>query len=160
VHRFARAAMVLADHGMGQEGIVLNRVILEHAIVLHWIIARGDDGIDAMLANQSKKMRKWLEKTRDTALEVPQDIAGEITASLEGIDETKAASIFSDICKQVGCEDLYGVYGIWSQTVHPSASTSGVYIDPSGSLQLTPRSTHSDLSSATILRDRHRARFT
>jgi hypothetical protein len=143
VHRFARAAMVLADGGMGQEGIVLNRAMLEHTIVLHWIITRGDDGIHAMLANQSNQMRKWLEKTKATALEVPQDIAGEITASFEGIDETKAVGIFSDICRQVGCGDLYGVYGIWSQTVHPSVSTSNVYIDPSsGALQLTPRSTH------------------
>ena len=143
VHRFARAAMLLADNGMGQESTVLHRVMLEHTIVLHWIIARGDDGIDAMLANQSKQMRKWLEKTRDTTLEVPQAIAGEITASFDGIDETKAASIFSDICGQVGCGDLYGVYGIWSQTVHPSMSTSNAYIDPaSGALQLTPRSSH------------------
>jgi hypothetical protein len=140
VHRFARAAMLLADAGMSQESIVLNRVMLEHTIVLHWIIARGDDGIDAMLANQSRQMKKWLEKTRDTALEVPPDIAAEITTSFDGIDETKAASIFSDICGQVGCEDLYGVYGIWSQTVHPSAFTSNAYIDPaSGVLQLTPR---------------------
>jgi hypothetical protein len=49
VHRFARGAMLLADDGMGQEGVVLVRVMLEHTIVLHWIIARGDDGIDAML---------------------------------------------------------------------------------------------------------------
>lgn len=74
MHRFARAAMLLADNGMGQESIVLNRAMLEHTIVLHWIIARGDAGIDAMLANQSKQMKKWLEKTRDTALEVPQEI--------------------------------------------------------------------------------------
>jgi hypothetical protein len=143
VHRFARAAMLLADNGMGQESIVLDRVMLEHTIVLHWIIARGDDGIEAMLANQSKQMRKWLEKTRDMTLEVPQAIAGEITASLDGIDETKAASIFSDICGQVGCGDLYGVYGIWSQAVHPSVSTSNAYIEPSsGALQLTPRFSH------------------
>lgn len=144
VHRFARAAMLLADNGMGQESVVLAWAMLEHTIVLHWITERGDDGIDAMLANQSKQMKKWLEKTRATSLEVPQAIAGEITASFDGIDETKAASIFSDICKQVGCEDLYAVYGIWSQTVHPSVTTSNANTDPSsGALQLTPHSSHS-----------------
>lgn len=143
VHRFARAAILLADNGMGQESIVLNRVMLEHTIVLHWIIERGDDGINAMLANQSKQMKKWLDKTRATTLEIPQAIAGDITASFDGIDETKAASIFSDICGQVGCGDLYAVYGIWSQTVHPSVSTSNAYVDPSsGALQLMPRSSH------------------
>jgi hypothetical protein len=72
--------VLLADDGMGQEGIVLNRVMLEHTIVLHWLIARGDDGIEAVRANQSKQMRKWLGKTRNTTLEVPPEIAGEITA--------------------------------------------------------------------------------
>ena len=60
VHRLARASILLADNGMGQEGTVLNRVMLEHTIVLHWVIARGDDGIEAVRANQSKQMRKWL----------------------------------------------------------------------------------------------------
>jgi len=143
VHRFAGAALLLADNGMGHEGVVLNRAMLEHTIVLHWIIARGDDGIDAMLANQSKQMKKWLERTRGTALHVLDEIAGEITASFDGIDEAKAAGIFSDICRQVGCEDLYGVYGMWSQTVHPSVATSNTYIDSSsGFLQLTPRNNH------------------
>jgi hypothetical protein len=74
---------------------------------------------------------------------VPQAIAEEITASFTGIDEAKAARLFSDICGQVGCEDLYAVYGIQSQTVHPSVATSNAYIDvPSGALQLTPRLAH------------------
>jgi hypothetical protein len=111
VHRFARAAMLLADNGMGQESTVLEPVMLEHTIVLHWIIARGDDGIDAMFANQSVKMRKWLDKTRDTTLEVPQAIAEEITTSFEGIDETKAASIFSDICGQAAARTCTGSTG-------------------------------------------------
>jgi Family of unknown function (DUF5677) len=107
VHRLARASILLADNGMGQEGIVLNRVMLEHTIVLHWVIARGDDGIEAVRANQSKQMRRWLGKTRNTALEVLPEIAGEITASFDGIDEAKATGFFSDVCRQVGCEDLY-----------------------------------------------------
>ena len=79
----------------------------------------------------------------DTSLAVPQAIAEEITASFTGIDEAKAARLFSDICGQVGCEDLYAVYGIQSQTVHPSVATSNAYIDvPSGTLQLTPRLAH------------------
>ena len=144
VYRLARASILLADNGMGQEGIVLKRVMLEHTIVLHWVIVRGGDGVEAIRANQSKQMRKWLDKTKDTTLEVPPEIAGEITATFVGIDEAKATGFFSDICHQVGCEDLYAVYGIWSQTVHPSLATSNAYIDQtSGALRLTPTHDHS-----------------
>lgn len=144
IRRSHQVTLFSAPTGMGQEGVVLNRVMLEHTIVLHWVIARGDDGIEAIRANQSKQMRKWLDKTRNTTLEVPPEIAGEITATFVGIDEAKAAGFFSDICHQVGCEDLYVVYGIWSQTVHPSLATSNTYVDPaSGALRLTPAHDHS-----------------
>ena len=140
VYRLARSAMMLADSGMDQEGLVLVRVMLEHTIVLHWVVERGDDGIDAMHANQSKQMVRTFDRARGTAMEVPEAIAGEITASFDGVDVTKAASNFSRICGEVGCDDLYWVYGILSQSVHPSLSTSNAYIDPaSGALRLTPR---------------------
>jgi hypothetical protein len=70
VHRFAHASLLLGDSGLGQESIVLNRVVLEHTIVLHWLIARGIDGIEAMRANQSKQMRKWLGKTKNTTAHI------------------------------------------------------------------------------------------
>jgi hypothetical protein len=108
--------------------------------MLHWIVERGDDGIDAMHANQAKQMTRTFERARGTAMEVPEAIAGEITASFDGVDATKAASNFSNICGEVGCGDLYWVYGILSQSVHPSVSTSNAYIEPeSGALRLTPR---------------------
>jgi hypothetical protein len=108
--------------------------------MLHWIVERGDDGIDAMHANQSKQMTRTFDRARGTAMEVPEAIAGEITASFDGVDATKAASNFSNICGEVGCGDLYWVYGILSQSVHPSVSTSNAYIEPeSGALRLTPR---------------------
>jgi len=107
VYRLARSAMMLADHGMDQEGLVLVRVMLEHTIMLHWIVERGDDGIDAMQANQSKQVKRTFDRARGTAMEVPEAIAGEITASFDGVDVTKAVGNFSDICGEVGCGDLY-----------------------------------------------------
>jgi hypothetical protein len=75
---------MLADQGMDQEGLVLVRVMLEHTIMLHWIVERADDGIDAMHANQSKQMTRTFDRARGTAMEVPEAIAGEITASSTG----------------------------------------------------------------------------
>ena len=44
VNRLARSATMLADHGLDQEGIVLIRVMLEHSIMLHWIVERATTG--------------------------------------------------------------------------------------------------------------------
>ena len=64
-----------------------------------------------MHANQSKQMTRTFDMARGTAMQVPEAIAGEITASFDAIDATKAASNFSNICREVGCGDLYWVYG-------------------------------------------------
>jgi hypothetical protein len=116
--------------------------LLEHTVVLHWITERGDDGVEAMLANQSRQMKTWLRNTTNTTLVVPQAIAEEITSSFAGIDETKAVKMFRDICQQIDGEDLYAVYGIQSQSVHPTTATSSTYIDTSGNLRITPATDH------------------
>jgi Family of unknown function (DUF5677) len=142
VHRFARAAVVLTDKGFGQEGTILVRALLQHTVVLHWITQRGSQGVEAMPASQSRQMKTWLRNTRDTTLAVPQALADEITDSFAGIDESAAIKMFRDICRQVDCEDLYAVYGIQSQTVHPTIATSNTYVDTSGNLRITPAADH------------------
>ncbi|HUC23997.1 MAG TPA: DUF5677 domain-containing protein [Streptosporangiaceae bacterium] len=111
VYRLARSATMLAGRGMDQEGLVLVRVMLEHTIMLHWIVERGDDGIYAMHANQSKQMTKTFDRARGTAMEVPMVIAGEITASFDGVDVTKAASNFGKICGRLAAATCTGFTG-------------------------------------------------
>lgn len=57
MHRHARAAVPLSDNGMGHEAGIIARIMMEHTVVTHWIVERGDDGVDALLANQSKRMK-------------------------------------------------------------------------------------------------------
>jgi hypothetical protein len=85
---------------------------------------------------------------------VPEAIAGQITASFDGVDVTKAASNFSNICRDVGCGDRYWVYGILSRFVHLSVFTSNAYIESaSGALLLAARRATSECSDDRALRD-------
>lgn len=138
IHRFARAALMMSDNGLSHESNAILRIMLEHVVVMHWIIERGDEGVDALLANQSKRMKSWVERTKNTPLVVPADIVGELADSSEGIDEGKALKQFESICKQVGTEELYVVYGFLCNFVHPTSMTSNVYCDATGKLQLVP----------------------
>jgi hypothetical protein len=137
-HRFARAAVTLSDNDMGQEATPIVRMMLEHTIVVHWIIDRGDDGVDAIIANQSKQMKSWLRNTADTTLVVPTDISNELTDSFVGIDESKATRTFKEICKQISADELYAVYGFQSNFVHPTITTSNAYCDSLGKATLKP----------------------
>ena len=132
IHRFGRAAVTLMDGGMGQEAIILVRTMLEYTILLHWIVERGIDGVDALLANQQKRISAWLEHADGTSLVVPSELKAELTSGYLKIDETKTVKAFEQVCKEIDAQDLYAVYGIHSLFVHPTITTSNVYCDTAG----------------------------
>jgi hypothetical protein len=142
IHRLGRAATVLADNGMSFEVLPLARIMLEHAIVLHWVIERGDDGVDTMLANQATQMKNWMANTKNTELELPPALAAELTDSFAGIDESKALRAFKTMCEQLDAQSLYALYGSLSQFVHPTTTTSNMFVADSG-LSATPVGKHS-----------------
>ena len=139
IHRLARAATILIDNKMSHESGIIARVMMEHTVVLHWIIERGDDGVDALLANQAKRMKTWVDRTtNESSLKLPPDVASELASGFPGIDEMKALGQFEKICREVGVIDLYVAYGFLSNFVHPTTTTSNIYCDPSGNLKLEP----------------------
>jgi hypothetical protein len=142
IHRLARVVTLLADKGISFEANPTVRVILEHTIVLHWIVERGDDGVDALIANQTKQMKRWMNNTKGTGLEVPPALATELLGSFVGIDESKALDTFKRICDQVDAQSLYTVYGVESLFVHPTTTTSNTYVGDTG-LSITPTGEHS-----------------
>jgi Family of unknown function (DUF5677) len=146
IHRLARAAVLLGDGGMEMEANILVRVMLEHTLVLHWIIERGDEGVNAMNASQAKQVKRWLTNTEGTGLVVPPAIADEMTDSFTGIDESTALRTFKDVCAQIDADSLYAVYGALSSSVHPTITTSNIFIDKMGRLSLTPLGGYSSVA--------------
>jgi hypothetical protein len=139
IHRLARAATMLIDNNMSHESGIMARVMLEHTVVLHWIIERGDDGVDALLANQAKRMKTWVDRTtKESTLELPAELATELASGFPDIDEKKALGQFERICRELDVVDLYVAYGFLSNFVHPTTTTSNIYCDPSGRLKLEP----------------------
>ena len=115
--------------------------MLEHTVLLHWVVERGDEGVQAVIANQSKRIKGWLKNAAGTSLSVSPGVVSELMSDLPGIDERKAVRTFQEICNQIDAQDLYAVYGIQSLFVHPTITTSNMYCDTSENdarLTLTP----------------------
>jgi hypothetical protein len=129
---------MLIDNDMAHEATDLIRSVLEYTVVMHWIIERGEPGVDAMLANQSKRVKAWLHHAEGTSLMVPSELAKELSADVSGIDESKALKQFEQICSEVDACDLYAVYGVQSLYTHPTITTSNTYTNPIGQLTLKP----------------------
>lgn len=139
IHRHAQAAVLLHDNAMEHEAGIMARVMMEHTVVMHWIVERGDKGVDALLANQAKRMGTWLHRTTTkSSLSVPDEIASLLRESLKDFQETEALKQFDKICSEVRTEDLYAAYGYLSSFVHPTTTTSNMYCDTSGNLTLSP----------------------
>src|SRR5712692_7845762 len=69
VYRHARAALVLTDAAMEHEAHVHLRAALEHAIMLHWVVERGDAGVEAILASQERQVGRSIKTARTADLQ-------------------------------------------------------------------------------------------
>jgi Family of unknown function (DUF5677) len=147
VHRHAKAALVLTDAGMAQEAHVMVRVALEHTVMLHWIVERGEAGVTAMLASQSESVNRSLRTMRKAELVVPPEVEKEIERLSPDFSDSEVVGQFRQVCEQLDVLDLYVLYGGESAFVHPSAPTVNAYCDDSGQLVTAPQ------------RDIHRGNF-
>jgi hypothetical protein len=147
IHRHARAALVLTDAGLAQEAHVLVRVALEHTILLHWVVERGEAGVAAMLASQSESVNRSVKTMREAKLTVPPEVEQEIQRLTPDFNESEVVGQFRQVCEQLDVLDLYVVYGVESAFVHPSIPTINAYCDDGGTLTTSPQ------------RDIHRGNF-
>jgi len=114
------------------------RVALEHTVLLHWVVERGDAGVAAMLASQSKSVNKSVRTMRQAELVVPPEVEQEIERLTPDFNESEVVGQFRQVCEQLGILDLYVVYGVESVFVHPSVATVNAYCDDSGTLVASP----------------------
>jgi hypothetical protein len=136
VHRHARAVIVLTEAGMDHEAHVHVRAALEHTVLLHWVIERGQPGVDAVLSNQAAQVDRSVKTAREAAMVLAPEIEQAMDATRT--DEKKAAQAFRRVCEELNILDLYFIYGVESQFVHPSVLTINAYAGASG-LTLTPQ---------------------
>jgi len=123
---------------MAQEAHVMVRVALEHTVLLHWVVERGDAGVAAMLASQSKSVNRSVRTMRQAELVVPREVEREIERLTPDFDEGQVVGQFRQVCEQLGVLDLYVVYGVESVFVHPSVATVNAYCDDNGKLVTSP----------------------
>ena len=141
VHRHARAAIVLTGAVMDHEAHLHARAVLEHTVLLHWVVERGQPGVDSILANQAAQVSRSVRTAHDASLALGPEIEQAMDATTARTDEKKATRVFRKVCEELGILDLYSIYGVESQFVHPSVLTINAYSGPPGqrpALRLAP----------------------
>jgi hypothetical protein len=130
VNRHTKAAIILTDNDMAHEAHVHLRVAMEHAIYLHWIVERGEPGVEIMRADQSARVAKSIKTAREATVILPPEVEKEIKEIGEGIDDGKALKQFRKVCEELDLLGLYFMYGVESGFVHASLQTINAYASP------------------------------
>jgi hypothetical protein len=140
IHRLGRSLLILADNGMGHETHILVRVALEHAILLHWLVERGEKGAKAILASQSGNVARHINLVQEAKMSLSPEIEQAMLEAAKDLpSEEQAVGHFKNVCKQLDVLELYFVYGVESGFVHPSLVTVNSYLDNSGMLANEPQ---------------------
>jgi hypothetical protein len=132
INRLARASLLLIDNGMGHETYILVRVALEHAVLLHWVVERRDEGVAAVLASQSKRVNQTISTVREAQMVFSSKIERQMQTATVSTNEAKAVGQFKTVCKELNALELYFLYGVQSSFVHPSVATINSYLDAEG----------------------------
>jgi hypothetical protein len=140
VHRLGRSLLILADNGMGHETHILVRVALEYAILLHWLVERGDAGAKAIVASQSGNVARHINVAQEAKMYLSPEIEQAMLDAAKDLpSQEKAVGHFKDVCRHLGLLELYFVYGVESGFVHPSIVTVNSYLDGFGKLANEPQ---------------------
>jgi len=132
--------MILTDNGMAHEAHVHLRVAMEHAIYLHWVVERGEAGVEVLITDQATSVAKSVKTARQAAVVLPPEVEREIEeAGGEGIDDSKALKQFRKVCEEVDLLGLYFMYRVESGFIHASLLTINAYASGPATLTTEPQ---------------------
>ncbi|MPZ80876.1 MAG: hypothetical protein GEV28_10940 [Actinophytocola sp.] len=131
INRSSQLVLLAHDAGRGHEAAPSVRSILEHALVLHWVVEVGDDAMAAVKAAGTENRRKLFDHAHKANWPIPPDITRpeKATHPLSGM-----ITNFADLCIAYDAETLYVPYRTLSAHVHPSPKGAEAYLGDDGTL--------------------------
>lgn len=131
INRSTKLTMLAIDQGLGHEATPNVRTVLEHTMMLLWLIDEGDDVLDAVDAAWSVSRSKLYDKLVEANWSIPAGTSkGELVKHpLRGI-----ATNFADLCKRYGAPTIYVPYKLLSAHVHPSSAGARSFLGEGGEL--------------------------
>lgn len=123
INNSAKLVLLAHDNGRGHEAAPSVRSILEHAVVMQWVIDDPDAATEAVAAKADEDRRKLLDEIQALKWTIPADVTRP--------DRTRQTMLdFASLCTRYGAKAFYAPYRMLSAHVHPSAKGAEAYLDP------------------------------
>jgi hypothetical protein len=137
--RSSKVVVLLHDNGLNHEAAPTVRSILQHALVLQWVVDVGDQALEAVAEHGDNERRKLLGHAQRAGWSLPKDIDATIPPKPETAHPLlPLASTFAKLCRAYDAQTAYVAFSLLSAHVHPTAQGAMAYIDHQTGLQGTP----------------------
>lgn len=123
INNNTKLVLLAQDNGLGHEAAPNVRSILEHSVVMQWVVDDPEAATTAVAAKADEDRRKLFDDAKAQNWTIPDGVSRP--------KPTKSAMLnFASLCGRYGAKTFYIPYRLLSAHVHPSAKGSEAYLDP------------------------------
>lgn len=123
INNSSKLVLLAHDAGLGHEASPNVRTILEHAVVMQWVIDDPQAATAAISAKAAENRRKLFDDATAQGWTIPDGITRPAPTPQTMLD-------FASLCERYDAKVLYIPYRILSNHVHPSAKGAEAYVAP------------------------------
>lgn len=122
INNSSKLVLLAHDAGLGHEASPSVRSILEHAVLMQWVIDDREAATAAIAAKAADNRRKLFDNATAQGWTIPDGITRPEPTPQSMLD-------FASLCARYDAEAFYIPYRMLSAHVHPSAKGAEAYVD-------------------------------
>lgn len=119
----SKLILLAHDNGLGHEASPNVRSVLEHAVVMQWVIDDEEAATTAIAAKAADDRRKLFDEATKQNWTIPEDITRPAPTQQTMLD-------FASLCGRYNAKNYYIPYRLLSAHAHPTAKGAEAYLDP------------------------------
>jgi Family of unknown function (DUF5677) len=130
ITRSSQAVLTLRRAGLEHEAAPIVRSIVQHSLVLQWMVEVGDDAINAVAEYGDNSTRLLLDTLAQAKWDLPDGFNPEVPRR-PAIANPLVSKVknFEELCISYGARQLYVTFRLLSAYAHPTATGALAYFD-------------------------------
>lgn len=130
ITRSSQAVLTLRRAGLEHEAAPIVRSIVQHSLVLQWMVEIGDDAITAVAEYGDNNTRLLLDTLAQAKWDLPDGFNPEVPPRPAVANPlVKKIKNFEELCTWYNARDLYVTFRLLSAYAHPTATGALAYFD-------------------------------
>jgi hypothetical protein len=130
ITRSSQAILTLRGAGLEHEAAPIVRSVVQHSLVLQWMVEVGDAAIDAVAEFGDNNTRLLLDTLAQANWPLPEGFYPQVPAKPPVANPlVSKVKNFEELCIRYGARQLYVTFRLLSAYAHPTATGAMAYVD-------------------------------